>query len=443
MTKRKQQIEDGGETMTKRSVLHIPSGEMLRGQTIKYWTERFQVTSRKDPTDIVLPAIDYVGPTFDSRVYPYSTRLGANNLLPNWIKQTREVLGNSLAIWAYIIPDYGFLQLETLMLQDQYDSHLSQICITNPTVQKITDVFLEEIIDFGVSGIVFDLTDIYPNSGSRAYKGIQNTCFCSYCLKQLELNEWRFKNRPFIGNNNISRFVLQLSETGADHIEAQHEWIADLDTTSLIQLSKARGFVGDEDSSVEDAEKLLRYFSARGKVTAQAVRRLSQVAREKNIATAVILGDEHFDMTQCTDLQSLVKEESISEYWLPAINSDNVQNITCLQYLYGRGGYGLKNFFEVISEADNTIAAIGAQGFIDRLVRATRTSRNNQLNPGAVLAVEFVDTYDGFVGVPISQNDFLQYIEGLTEGSLGQVVPEDVIETLIGQIRIVTPEKSR
>src|SRR5258706_14688926 len=173
--------------MSKRALLHIPHSEMLAALSIKHWIERFENTARTRPTEVILPGVDYLGPTFDSKVYGFPTRLGQGNLLPNWVQQVRELLGNTVPIWASIIPQYPFLEVETVMIQDQYNARLGQACIANPTVQKITDVFLAKIAECGLAGVAFDLTDIYPNGGSESYKGFQNFCFCNYGLKQIEV----------------------------------------------------------------------------------------------------------------------------------------------------------------------------------------------------------------------------------------------------------------
>src|SRR6266436_1862970 len=218
----------GVSRMPKRAILHIPHSEMLATQPVKHWIERFENATRTRPIEIALPGIDFLGPTFDSKVCGYSTRLKHGNLLPNWIQQVREHLGNAIPIWASVVPQYPFLEVETVMIQDQYGSRLRQTCITNPTVQKITDVFLNELAEFGIAGVVFDLTDIYPNSSAAAYKGLQNTCFCNHCLKQLEFANWTQGHRPFIGDSNLTRFVLHKTPTGASFIEAHYEWIENI-----------------------------------------------------------------------------------------------------------------------------------------------------------------------------------------------------------------------
>lgn len=432
--------------MTKRAILHIPHSEMLVTHPFRYWVERFENTSRIRPTEIALPAVGYLGPSFASRVHGFPSTLKHGNLLADWVQQARDVLGADIPIWASIVPAYPFLEVETVMITDQYGIRFdSQACIANPTVQKITDVFLAELIEIGIHGVAFDLTDIFPNSGSNVINNqIQNTCFCPHCLRQLESAGWKQRQRPFLGKGNISRFVLRLTPTGADHISPRHEWIRDTDAAALVQFSEARGFVDETSASIEDAEHILRYLAARGQVTANAVRRLGMPARAHGIKVAAMLGDANFDMTQCTDVASLFSAESASEFWLPSIDSETVQTkgIVAVQYLCGRGPYTLDAFFEQIGKADQSIASSGVEGFIARILRMSRIMlQANRLTAGAAFTVEWADEYSGFVGTPIGRDDAIMYIERLTSGTLGQIVPRKVIDQIIEQVKLGSPDR--
>lgn len=430
--------------MSKRAILHIPHSDMLNKRTIEYWIDKFSDSCRVSPTEVVLPGVGFLGPNFDSKVYRYPGYLKPGNLLPDWIRLIHKILGNETVVWASIVPGYKFLGVETVMIMDQYGHRFDQACITNPTVQKITDTFVEEMSESGLAGFAFDLTDIYPNSGSNTLKGIQNSCFCSFCAKQLELEGWQHGQRTFVGtdSNNISRFVLRLTETGADHIEARYEWIRDNDAMTLVQFAEARGFVADEDEakSIEDAELLLKYLAIRGKVTAKSMRILGNAAREKGMLVSAILGDQYFDMTQCTDLASLIQQDAADQYWLPLIDSEFVEahGVNAVQYFFSRGTYLVNSFFETVSDADVSIG-FGVDSFITRLLRTSAMTRSNKLNPGAVLTVEFSDEYTGFVGIPLDQRDVVHFVEGLTKGTLGQVVPRHVIDQIIEQVRLSSP----
>lgn len=431
--------------MSKRSILHIAHAEMLTTQSIKDWIKKFENKTRTSPTEIVLPGVVYQGPTFDSKVYNFHPKLKQGNLLPDWVRQIRQAVGNDIPIWGTIIPEYGFLGVETVMLQDQYGTRFYQACITNPTIQKITDTFIAEMAEFGLAGIAFDLTDIYPNSGSNSIIGIQNSCFCNHCIKQLEVGGWHERQRPFIGRDNITRFVLHLTETGADHIEPFYYWLRDTDTDGLLQLSEARGFITEKERSVEQAEELLHYLLIRGQVTASSARKLGHIASENKLKVAIILGDAEYDMSQSTNLDLLIQSEAANEYWVPAVDAEYVQSKGALvvQYLMGRSTYVLNSLFDHIGGADMIIATSGIQLFVSRLTGFTNSvMRSNQLNPASMLAVDYSDEYSGAIGVPLDQNDIVRYIEGLTGGTLGQVVPRNIIDQIIDQVRLASPGKS-
>jgi hypothetical protein len=430
----------------KRSVLHVPHSDMLASQTIGYWIDRFVKATKIRPTEVTLPGIDYRGPAFDSQVIDFPNTLEEGNLLPDWVREVRNILGDETKVWVSIVTALPFLEVETVMLRDQYGFVLDQACINNETVQKVIDTFIEEMLRYGIDGITLTLADIYPNSGSDSLQGIQNTCFCSYCLSDLKLEGWHYGIQPFL-DNNITRFALRLTETGAIPLEPRYQWIRDTDTNALIQYSRARGFLEEEftaeNSTTEvDAARALQYFATRSRVVARAVRRLGETARANDKSVAVILGDEYLDMSTLTDLATLVQVEAADQYWLPAINDELLKGkgIDANQYLFARGTYTIDSFFETVASADTTIAMKGVEFFIQRLLKTSSTmTRANKMNTGAILTVRLNDEYSGFVGVPISQTDVVRYVDNLTQGTFGQIVPRQVINQIIEQVKLTSP----
>lgn len=88
-----------------------------------------------------------------------------------------------------------------------------------------------------------------------------------------------------------------------------------------------------DDASDDDAREVLRYLGARSTVTARAVRRLGEAARAQGLRVAA------------TTLASLQANEAAGEYWTPVVGAyvAESKSLELLQYLYGRGGYGLNH----------------------------------------------------------------------------------------------------
>jgi len=69
---------------------------------------------------------------------------------------------------------------------------MGDACIVNPTVQTTIKKLCAEVEKLGTEGIMFDLTDIYPNSTSERYpshkdgRQLQNTCFCRCYIDALK-----------------------------------------------------------------------------------------------------------------------------------------------------------------------------------------------------------------------------------------------------------------
>jgi hypothetical protein len=414
---------------------------MLRIKAVKHWLKRFSDFTRRSPDEVVLPAVGFSGPLYDSKVQPFPQRYKAADLFPAWIKQARETLGEQGKVWALIIIDCGFLENEALWLRDQYDQDLSQICLTNPIAQEILRDFIGEIIALGADGVVIDVTDAYPNSGARGYTGVVGHCFCNYCLEGLREREFREPKEAFVGENGLLRLVLRIDEDGTAHIDPPQDWLDQKQSSSLVTLALARQFVkGDRAALESEALRLLSYLKARVELTASSIRTVLLPCREAHKRSAVILGSAATDLTQMVTLQALDRSKAADEYWLPdAPNRKSAPGEwQAVQFLAGRSTYNFNAFFELAEGAAERFSYQGPEGFLKSLLLTSKRLMNNKLAPGAVYTVGKLDQYSGFAGIPLGQEEHLQIVEGLTREVTGGVLPAELLE----KFRIINPDKT-
>lgn len=434
--------------MQKRAILHIPHTEMLALKPISEWIAAFKSDkfARTNPTEIVLPAVGLGGPSFQSEVHPYPRYLEPPkdeksgrytrpfNLLPDWIQECRDI-NPEMRVWAFINPVYAFLDGEYVRVQDQHGITLDDnMCITNSLIQKMTDVFVDELVAMGVDGVVFDLTDIYPQSGSNMVVGIQNTCFCSYCRDALEAEGFHEGPEIFVGNDNPFRLLLRVDEDGTAHIPVDLEWPA----SHLLKVSLARGFIKEDNEKTQrDAELLLSYIQARSRVVAQSVKRLGQRAREQEKMTAVILGDKSLDLTTMTDMQTLQRYEAAGEFWTPEVDRKYVlqHQVPVCVYLWSRATYSVNAFFETFEDANTILALRGAEEFLARLLARSKRLLGNTLAPANVFTAMLSDEFQGFVGIPLGEQDHISLVNLLSKRATGQILPPQILEAF----RITTP----
>jgi hypothetical protein len=437
-------------TETKRAILHIPHTEMLALKPIDEWIHTFESDrfARTTPSEIVLPGVGLGGPTFKSQVHPYPHYLKPAedaksgkyvrpfDLLPEWVGQCRTI-GPEMRVWALINPVYGFLDGEYTRLLDQHGITLDDnMCITNTVIQEMTDTLIDEIVEMGVDGIVFDLTDIYPQSGSNMLVGLQNTCFCSYCLEALEAEGFREGPEMFVGPGNPFRLLLRIDEDGTSHIPVDLRW----PVAHLVKMSQARGFVDANEVIDQDAELLLSYIRARSRVVAQSVRRLGQRAREQEKATAVILGDKALDLTTMADIETLHRYEAVGEFWSPEVDREYAlaHQVQVCAYLWSRATYAINAFFETFEKADTILAIQGVDAFLERLMTRSKRLLGNILAPGNVFTVRKAQEFQGFVGIPLGQKDHAGLVNLLSQRATGQILPPEVLEAF----RITNPTGS-
>lgn len=432
----------------KRAILHIPHTEMLALKPIAEWAKAFasEKFARTAPTEIVLPAVGLGGPSFQSEVHPYpryleppkDSKTGKHirsfDLLPDWIEQCRAI-NPEMRVWAFVNPVYAFLDGEYTRLLDQHGITLDDnMCITNEVIQKMTDIFVDELVGMDIDGIVFDLTDIYPQAGSNMVVGLQNTCFCPYCLDALAAEGFHEGAELFVGPQNPFRLVLRVDEDGTAHIPVNPEWTP----TYLLKFSLARGFVKEDNEQTQrDANLLLSYIQARSRVIAQSVKRLTLRAREQEKVTAAILGDKHLDLTTMTDIKTLQRYEAVNEFWTPEVDRKYVleqQTQVCV-YLWSRATYSINAFFEVFEKANRLLALTGADQFLQLLLARSKRLLGNTLAPGNVFTAEMASEFKGYVGIPLSENDHAELVNALSKRATGQILPPEILDAF----RITTP----
>jgi hypothetical protein len=424
---------------TKRAVCYIPSGYALNQFPVKHWIQRFSNYTRRRPNEIVLPAIGFVGPSYDSAIHPFPTTYGRNYLLTEWIREARAELGDKATIWASIILECGFLDNEAIWIRNQYLDDTPQICVTNPVGQDVLRDFIAEILALGgVDGIVLDATDCYPNSGSSGYAGISAHCFCEHCMREMSLNGFKESRDSFVGADSFLRLVLRLTDTGTSHIDPPQQWIDQLDAKSLVAFSTARQFVSGDASDLErEATRLLKYFGARVKTTAQALNSILACCDQTNTRTAVVIGSASADLSQMVTLDALDHAKAASEYWLPdAPTKESIPgDWLALQFLSSRSTYSINAFFEFVEKAQERMLMMGEQRFLKSLHQLSQRLMGNKIGAGSAYIVEKLPQFAGFVGIPLSTDDHLAIIKRLATEVTGTVLPPEVLE----QFRIPEP----
>lgn len=324
---------------------------------------------------------------------------------------------------------------EALWLRNQYFDDLPQACITNPVVCSILEDYLEEVKQLGgVDGVSLDITDAYPNSGSRGFKGVMSHCFCDHCLKGLR--EHGFKDSPtvFIGEQAIQRLVLKDAANGQGtmHIDPSQDLVDRRDTSSLLAFSEARQFIDSDDQNAErDASRLLVYLDARTRVTASAVRSILSNCKQSGLSSAVVLGSTKIDMSQMVSLSALDRNSAADEYWLPDASDKSAQegDWQALQFLAPRATYYYNSFFEIVEQANERAIEYGHQLFLSTLQKTSKSLRRNSLCSGSVYVNSKLNQYLGVAGVPLGTDDHLAIVSKLAADITGTVLPADLLAT--------------
>lgn len=406
-----------------RAINYIPAIDCLIYSDVAHWINLFETRSNHTPTDIVFPAFVDTGSSYNSTFSSISPRLGDQNTLGHWANEARDKIP-TITTWALIIPTLSNLVNDFVALRDQWEQSMEDCCIVNPRVQQMLGSIFKEVRELNVDGVVLDITDVYPNSTSGRYpqmknntRPLQNTCFCSSCREALNREaKWTLGGDPFSTADiakNPFRYVLRPSDRGATPIDVRDNWIDKLDVAKLVEFSTVRGFVdATENEDPQDALKLLRYLSARGKVTAIALKRICDLASENGLRTAIHLGSANYDMSQHTNLSLLLKENCADEYWAFSFENHHLQKkggSVLLRFLADRGAYyfnSMFNLIEVLSTLSSSLADESSE-YVNHLIGygSTLNSRN-KLNLGQCAQVPLIEGLDGFVGIPFGKEEF-------------------------------------
>lgn len=423
-----------------RRICVVPSSEMLRGYSVEHWLQRFEEFSQRSANEMVLPAIGFSGPLYDSVVHPVPKTFARQNLLKNWISSARDSLPDDGLVWASIIMDFGFLGNEAVFLVDQYGDALSQACLCHPTMQDILRTIIGELAELGVDGIVLDVTDAYPNSTGPDREGFLLHCFCDYCVKELKQRGFREPRSAFAREPSPARFVLRKGETGTAHIDPPHDWLEGRYSDELVNVAVARKFAsGEPDELQAEASRLLLYMRARVHATADAVRRVLQAASVAEKRSAVVLGDYKADLSQLVTLPALAQAKSADEYWLPFAPDKEALpgDWRAVQFLGSRSTYYTNRFFEVVEKASETLVRHGVEAFLQELLKTSKGLMSNEFTAGGAYTAESLSQFEGFAGVPLNQEDHINIVDQLTSAATGDVLPPTVLE----RFRIATADR--
>jgi hypothetical protein len=422
--------EQGSMPTRDRVVLDIGSGYMLKGSTVAQWFDLFRQYARQSPTEIVIPAVGYAGPLFDSQVQSAPAFLGSKDPFRRWVADAREAVGPAGVVWGKVVVHGGFLGLPHLFLRNQFSNELDQVCIVNPIVQEIFSVLTNEILDHGVDGVVFDLTDSAPNAGSNVFDETSIHCFCDSCQPKMRQQGFNLPPMRFAGPSNPLGLTLKNSESGTAHIDPTREMLLNRDYDGLVRVASSRGFVTDALGDPFDAARVvLDYCEARGRVQAEAIRVLSKPAQDHGKRSAALAGSVDFDQSQQFTLDHLLSASAVDEVWVPDAPVTAAGDGVLLCYTGSRATYNLNAFFEVLETANDIIGSFGIDSFLKRLLRVSRrVSTGNGLSPAAVFAARLSPQYSGVVGCPLFEREHRRIVEDLTSDVTGQVLPSQVLE---------------
>ena len=288
----------------------------------------------------------------------------------------------------------------------------------------------EEILAHGVDGIVFDMTDAFPNAGIAQLDFVSLHCFCRSCREAMRGHGFALDAQQFIGSDNPLGLVLRRDDDGTAHIDPSIEMLRTRDAGALLAVAASRGFVQEDVADpLRLAHEVIRYCDARSSVTADAVRVLTHTAKEQSRRSAAIIGSVDFDQSQQVTLDHLVRGPSADEFWLPDVIAADTNGVPLLCYLGSRSSYYLNNFFEILESANDIIGKAGVDVFLRALMSTSKkVSGANELSPASIFSAGLSPQYAGVVGVPLFEREHRQLVEDLTSDVTGQVLPQSVLE---------------
>lgn len=424
-------MSQGSETpqppsMATRSVLCIPSEMMLQHSGLEHWVEVFREHSGTSPTEIVLPGVGYRGPTFPSVVSPSGKKAGS---MSRWISEARQAVGESGIVWANMIMDFGFLGSDYLGIRNQYGMKRSQICISNPTSQRIVQTVVRELLELGVDGIVVDGSELLPNAGAADMADVNVYCFCEHCLKLLNEEKLTIPIQRLMGPNSIYRLALKdAGSSGTAHIDPTARQIVERDSTTLVLTALGQRYIeGEVKDHLDDAGLLLRYFEARGRAVARSLREITRPCSEAQRRSAIVLNSVDFDQSQQVTAQDVSRAAAADELWVSDATPDS-SSIPTLCYLAARSSYSINSFFELVEDANNVVTMAGIEHFLRRLANTSKRLGANTLSPASAYVALNSPQYSGFVGVPLMTDDHLAIVSSLTSQITGSAVPPNLLQ---------------
>jgi hypothetical protein len=440
-----------------RAVCHIPNVECLTYGDLNRWVGRFKQRSGFHPTDVVLPAFTEIGPTYHSKYGPQVKRKGEELSLTEWTDGARKAL-DDVTVWALVNLELPSLVNSMVTIRDQWNRSVAETCcIVNPRVQVMLREIFQEIKVTGVDGVVLDATDIYPNSTSEGLPGtsngiqpLQNSCFCQYCVKDLESRaKWDSGSTEFREvETNIARFVLKPSKRGTTPITVGDELMADLSAKGLTSLACAKGFVEVADGpegrqlTEKQAAKVIRYMVARSKVTALALKQLRDFAADQGLRASLVLGSSGYDQSQAVNLTALIRLSSADEYWIEGFEDKHLAmedappewRPDLLRVMARRGTYYINSLFSHLEKLSELRELDLTNRDIEVRFRSVCEGLEgldswNQLNLGQCAQIPNFEGLAGFMGVPVSKQDVLDIIDAKADdGTMAMAIRNEIFK---------------
>jgi len=90
-----------------------------------------------------------------------------------------------------------------------------------------------------------------------------------------------------------------------------------------------------------------------------------------------------------------------------------------------------------VEKADVWFVRNGPEVYLQSLLRTSKNLMNNRFTAGGAYTAENLAQFDGFAGVPLSQNDHFEIVEQLASAATGDVLPPGLLE----RFRIATSDQ--
>lgn len=421
-----------------KSILDIPDAALLATTPLSDLVDEFCHRLKIEKPDVIcLPLIDFGGANYPSNIIDRNSGPWA---ISDFLALAGEVKRIGSELYGSIIPSMNFLETSGLQTRTQYAREATGICLTNPASQKLLRACIDEAIDalkakgIPTAGIVVDIVDI--NGMSASDNRIKLTCFCKYCTEALS-RMGRFDYTVFKKFPNPINLFLRETPTGVSNFNVD---LRQAKPEDVIELAKDYRIYDPAMIPESEADKWARvgldYLEARSKVNAASLEQIGAKCRSEGVKYAVITGFSHFDFTAGTDMWHLTSR-AVDQIW--ADTGDTTQEeipagVALYHYLSGRARYRIDAFFEIVSDVNRfrRIASGGtdAEGPVMDIVkrRGVTALTSNQLSRANVAALEFQETFEGYVGMPLSDVHVRRIVDKL-EAMLPDMVPSSTKKT--------------